>query len=212
MREDAARPGRIRQWGKLRSVKRPACSKRQTGACRRCGLAVRQPSRRHEEPVGATDALRPTGGGRGAEGAPSQVSSGRSGQPQPPDQCPTCGAINSDAPDWCPAGEGPTSTPLQQHFPRGQPFGRTRATGITHPGFYGRKPWKKPNSATIITVPKPAKEGLRHPFPKLPPKCSEKFTPNPPHSRPGYLRQSPKVRTRLTCRRSSAFLRALRVS
>ena len=55
-------------------------------------------------------------------------------------------------------------------FPRGRPgesessSGRTRATGITHPGFYGRKPWKKPNSAVIIDVPRPAKEGLRRPF------------------------------------------------
>ena len=39
------------------------------------------------------------------------------------------------------ACEGPTSTPLQQQYPRGRPgesessSGRTRATGITHPGF-----------------------------------------------------------------------------
>ena len=36
-------------------MKRPACSKRQTGACRRCGLAVSQLCRGHEEPVEATD-------------------------------------------------------------------------------------------------------------------------------------------------------------
>ena len=36
-------------------MKRPACFQRQTGACRRCGLAVSQPCRRHEEPVGAQD-------------------------------------------------------------------------------------------------------------------------------------------------------------
>ena len=36
-------------------MKRPACFQRQTGACRSCGLAVSQPCRGHEEPVGATD-------------------------------------------------------------------------------------------------------------------------------------------------------------
>ena len=36
-------------------MKRPACSKRQTGACRSCGLAVSQPCRGHEEPAGAQD-------------------------------------------------------------------------------------------------------------------------------------------------------------
>ena len=40
---------------KLRDVKRPACLQRQTGACRSCGLAVSQPCRGHEEPVGAQD-------------------------------------------------------------------------------------------------------------------------------------------------------------
>ena len=75
-------------------------------------------------------------------------------------------------------------------FPRGRPgesessSGRTRATGITHPGFYGRKPWKKPNSTLIINGPRPAKEGLRHPFRKPPPNRSLKLpasrrTPGP---------------------------------
>ena len=31
-------------------------------------------------------------------------------------------------------------------------------------GFYGRKPWRKPNNALIIDVPRPAKDGLRRPF------------------------------------------------
>ena len=35
----------------------------------------------------------------------------------------------------------------------------TRATGITHPGFYGRKPWRKPNNALIITAPGTRCEG-----------------------------------------------------
>ena len=112
------------------------------------------------------------------------------------------------------ACEGPTSTPLQQQYPRGRPgesessSGRTRATGITHPGFYGRKPWKKPNSAVIITARRPAKEGLRRPFPEPPPNRSQNLTTNPSHPRPGYRHRSPK----LSLFRRSRFLIALRVS
>ena len=99
-------------------------------------------------------------------------------------------------------------------FPRGRPgesessSGHARATGITHPGFYGRKPWKKPNSEASIAASRPAKEGLRPPFRKPPPNRSQKLTANPPYSRPGYQCQSPNV----TLRRSSAFRSALRVS
>ena len=166
-------------------MKRPACFQRQTSACRRCGMALRQPSRRHEEPVGATDALRPTGGGRSTESGPSQVSSGRSdplqlagrvssGRSDPLqalDGCPAGEAIHSNSPDRCPAGEGPTSNSNRRTGPRTKDqrqlrrfdprclqrtnvnsasaaipswetiqesessSGRTRATGITHPGF-----------------------------------------------------------------------------
>ena len=77
----------------------------------------------------------------------------------------------------------------------------TRATGITHPGFYGRKPWKKPNSTLIIDGPRPAKEGLRLPFRKLPPNRSLKLPAHPSHARPGYRHRSP----RLTLFRSSRF-------
>ncbi len=66
----------------------------------------RQPRRGHEEPVEATDALRPTGGGRSAESGPSQLPGGGSDPLRPPDQCPASEAINSDSPDGCPAGEG----------------------------------------------------------------------------------------------------------
>ena len=75
-------------------------------------------------------------------------------------------------------------------------------------GFYGRKPWKKPNTAVIIDVPRPAKEGLRRPFPEPPPNRSQNLTANPPHSRPGYRHRSPK----LSLFRRSRFLSALRVS
>ena len=124
-------------------MKRPACLQRQTGACRSCGLAVSQPCRGHEEPVETTDALRPTGGGRGAGCTLSFVSNGES------DRLPTAVPVPSDGSDQlqslngCPTGEGlitptagldrgrrtsvnsvvsaraacegPASTPLRQH-------------------------------------------------------------------------------------------------
>ena len=242
-------------------MKRPACFQRQTGACRRYGLAVSQPCRGHEEPVGATDLSAtdrrtPTDWWRpGAQGAlrPScpadeainpkrrtiaqrkerstptvrRVSSGRSDQLQSLNGCPTGEGLNhSDR------RTGPRTKDQRQlrrlcphclrrayhsasaAFPRGRPgesessSGRTRATGITHPGFYGRKPWKKPNSAVIIDVPRPAKEGLRRPFRRLPPNRSQNLTTNPSHSRPGYRHNRPK----LSLFRRSRFLIALRVS
>ena len=78
----------------------------------------RQPRRGHEEPVEATDALRPTGGGRSAESGPSQLPGGGSDPLRPPDQCPASEAINSDSPDGCPAGEGPTSNSNRRTGPR----------------------------------------------------------------------------------------------
>ena len=73
-------------------------------------MTVRQPGRRHVESAGAKDALRPTGRGRGAEGAPSSESSGRSDQLQPPDRCPTGEGLtsNSNRRTWT-EDEGPTS-------------------------------------------------------------------------------------------------------
>ena len=103
-----------RPWGKLRDVKRPACFQRQTGACRSCGLAVSQPCRGREEPVGATD-LSATGRRtptdqvrtrRRERSVPESygesdrlptgrlVPNGRSDQPQPQDRCPATEAIN----------------------------------------------------------------------------------------------------------------------
>ena len=88
--------------GELRGVKRPACSERQTGACRRCGLAVSQLCRGHEEPVEATD---PSATGRRTPTDQVRTrrrersvpeSNGESDQPQPADWFPTEGAINPD--------------------------------------------------------------------------------------------------------------------
>ena len=150
-----------------------------------------------------------------------RLPNGRSDQLQPPDGCPVTEAINSQPPDGCPAGEGlitptrrtgprtesyvksvvsiraacegPASTPLQQHSLLGDSTVMPVQQGSRTQGFYGRKPWKKPNSTLIIARPRPAKEGLRRPFRNLPPNRSLKLTANPPHSRPGYRHNSRRV-------------------
>ena len=113
MKEDAARPrvDTVRGWGK--AAKREAASlllSRRPARVEAAALAVRRPFRRHVESAGAKDALRPTGRGRGAEGAPSSKSSGRSDQFQPPDGCPTGEGLtsNSNRRTWT-EDEGPTS-------------------------------------------------------------------------------------------------------
>ena len=159
-------------------MKRPACFSVADRRVSKLRDGWGQPFRRHVESAGAKDALRPTCSGRNARRSPSQVSNGRSDQPQPQDQCPT--------------GEGPTSNFNRRTEPRTKDQGQlrrfgpsclrrtnvklrsgsipswetlwsTRATGITHPGFYGRKPWKKPNNASIITAPGTRCEGFRRP-------------------------------------------------
>ena len=168
-------------------------------------------------PNGRSDQLRPSGGCPATEAINSQ----------PPDGCPTgeglitptAGldrgrrtSVNSVVSARA-ACEG-LITPLRQHSLVGD---RGRANhppvvpvqqGSRTQGFYGRKPWKKPNSTLIIDVPRPAEEGLRRPFRRLPPNRSQNFTGNPSHSRPGYRHRSPK----LSLFRSSRFLIALRVS
>ena len=63
-------------------------------------------------------------------------------------------------------------------FPLGRPFqranhpsGHTRATGIVPPRFLWSETLVKPNNAVIVAAPAAAKEGFRHPLPRLPPKC-----------------------------------------
>ena len=231
-------------------MKRPACFQRQTGACRRCGLAVSQLCRGHEEPVEATD-LSATGRrtptdqvrtkhrARSVPGVQRQerstptarlMSSGmkrstptrRTGVQRAKDQrqTPTAGlgprteSYVKSAGSIRAACEGPTSTPLSAAVPswetggeriilRWYPCNRDHA-----PRFLWSETLEKPNSAIIINVPRPAEEGLRSPFARLPPNRSQNFTGNPSHWPSCYRHNSPKVRRR----RSSRFLSALRVS
>ena len=117
--------------GELRDVKRPACSERQTGACRSCGLAVSQPCRGHGEPAGATnlsatgrrtptDQVRTKRRERSVPVARQMKRSTPTARPVPSDGsdqlqslngCPTGEGLNhSDPPDWT-EDEGPGSTP-----------------------------------------------------------------------------------------------------
>ena len=183
----------------LRDVKRPACLKRQTGACRSCGTAVCQPCRRHTELAEATDALSTSLPGECADAlrpldptseainpsrqtcAPRQersTPSHRTGAQRVKDQRqtstlwtePRTEALAS-TPSIRPAlvAEDQRQTPHCQH----SLLGKARATGITHPGFYGRKPWRKPNSGVIITDPRRQKDLMHTPTPRI----ASKFTP-----------------------------------
>ena len=146
-------------------------------------LAESQPCRRHEEPIGAKDALRPACLRKKRRDAlRSRCPADEAINLSHRTNAQRDGAINPSSPDRCPAGEGPTSNftrwtwtedegpvsnsvdsaragcegPMSNSavasIPSWATLRSTRATGITHPGFYGRKPWRKPNSAFIITA------------------------------------------------------------
>ena len=178
--------------GKLRDVKRPACCSVADRRVSKLRDGWGQPCRRHVESAGAKDALRPTCSGRNARRSPSQVSNGRSDQLQPQNQVSSGRSDQLQPQDQCPTGEGPTSNFNRRTEPRTKDQGQlrrfgpsclrrtnvklrsgsipswetlwsTRATGITHPGFYGWKPWKKPNNASIITAPGTRCEDFRRP-------------------------------------------------
>ena len=186
MSEDAVRPGWIasRLRGKLRDVKRPACF---SVADRR--VSKLRPWLRVSHAAGMRNRSErktclPTG-----RRTPTSLLGKKHRESSVP-RCPADGAINPRSPDRCPAGEGPTSNftrwtwtedegPMSNSvdsaragcegptsnsavasIPSWATLRSTRATGITHPGFYGRKPWRKPNSAFIITAPATRCEGL----------------------------------------------------
>ena len=140
-------------------MKRPACLQRQTGACRSCGQAACQPCRGHEEPAGATD-LSATGRRtptdqvrtRRKGRAPSLVSNGESDRLSTPDRCPATEAINSQAPDGCPTGEG-LITPTAG-LDRGR---RARST----PSFRPALPARDQRQLRFGSIPSWATEGER---------------------------------------------------
>ncbi len=179
--------------GKLRDVKRPACSERQTGACRSCGPSC----------VSAMPQAREAG--RGAERAPSPASNGRSDQPRFVGRVPNgrndqlrpsggCPAAEVDQPqplngarrekglslqppdvgrrrrayhsvDSVRAACEGLITPQRQHSLVGRLFGLTRAKGWT-PRFLGRETLEKPETASIITAAETRMEALWRPAAK----------------------------------------------
>ena len=155
----------------------------QTGACRSCGTAGgshaagmwnRSGRKTHSDRL-----LRTKRKARSAPDVQRKKRSTPTARPVPSERRTN---VKLQPPDWCPRGEGPTSNFNRRTGPRTKDqcqlrrFGprclrrtnvklridsipswetlwSTRATGITHPGFYGWKPWKKPNNAPIITAP-----------------------------------------------------------
>ena len=67
-------------------------------------------------------------------------------------------------------------------FPHGPPgesessSGQARATGITHPGFYGRKPWKSLTVSQLSPLPPPQERAWTPPPARPPQNRSIKFT------------------------------------
>ena len=99
-------------------------------------------------------------------------------------------------------------------FPRGQPgesessSSRTRATGIAHPGFYGRKPWSKAKQCSHCRRSRRRKRGPARPPRRIAAKSFTKVACKAFAPRPGYRHNS----RRLSVFRSSRFFSALRVS
>ena len=117
------------------------------------------------------------------------------------------------------ACEGPTSNSAVAAFPRGRLYGlpvqQGSRTQVSMVGNLGKSltthpllPHPEPDVKTFALQPPKSfylvTENVR--------KSSHSSPGNTTRFRAGYRRQSPSVTTRLTLRRSSAFLRALRVS
>ena len=208
-------------------MKRPACFSVADRRVSKLRDGWGQPCRRHVEPVGAKDALRPTvedetqGALRPRCPAEEAINSNRKTSAQrEKDQRQTSTAglgrgrrTNVNSVDSARAAcEGPTSNSAVAAFPRGRLYGLPVQQGSrTQVSMVGNR-GKSLTTHPLLPRPQPPGEGFRHPFRRLPPKCSQKFTTNPAHVRPVYRRHRPRVRTRLAHRRSSCCFSALRVS
>ena len=146
-------------------VQRPACSWTQAAGRvseLRCDR-LRQPSRRHAEPVDATSAnFDQFAGDEARKAHPFPWPDGEAINPSRQTGVQRVKDQRQTPTLWTgPRTEALASTPSvrpalvakdQRQTPHCQHslLGEARATGITHPGFYGRKPWRKPNSEVII--------------------------------------------------------------
>ena len=182
MKEDAARPGWIASGGKLRDVKRPACfsvADRRVSklrpwlrVSRAAGMRNRSERKTHSDQLAweeAQGALRSRCPADEAINLSHRTNAQRMEQSTPARRT---GVLRvKDQRQTSPDGRGPRTKDQCQlrrfgpcwlrrtnvklriaSIPSWETLRSTRATGITHPGFYGRKPWRKPNSAFIITA------------------------------------------------------------
>ena len=149
--------------------------------------------------------------GRSDQLQPPNVSSGRSDQLQPPDVSRGRRAYHSNPLDEA-ANEGLSLRPSARAaceglnhsaaaaFPRGPPFGLTRAEGLTS-RFLGRETLEKPETASIITAPETRMEALWRPAAKSLPfmalllheRVLNTYPQHLPHEAARYLRHSPSV-------------------
>ena len=180
--------------------------------------------------TGAINSQPPTCAQRKERSTPTArpVSSDGSDQLPSPDGCPTgeglvtptAGldrgrrtSVNSVALPALPPTESQVKS-ASAAFPRGQPgesessSGHARATGIAHPGFYGRKPWSKAKQCSHYHRSRRRKRGPARPPRRIAAKSFTKVACKAFAPRPGYRHNRPKV----IRRRSSRLRRALRVS
>ena len=235
VREDAARPERVaskvgeaarREAASLLLSGRPA----RVEAAGRLGAAIPQACG-----IGRGERRTPTDLFRTKRKTQSvQVSNGRSDQPQPQDQCPTGEGPTSNfnrRTELRTKDQGQlrrfgssclrrTNVKLRSgSIPSwetlGLPVQQGSRTQVSMVGNLGKSLTTHP----LLPHPEPDVKG----FAVQPPKSfdsvhisfhksSHSSSGNTTRCRAGYRRQSPRVTTRLTLRRSSAFLRALRVS
>ena len=181
VREDAARPGRVasKVGGSCETGSGQPASQSQTGACRSCGLAGvshaagmwNRPGRKtHSDRLVRTQrkALRPrcpadeainpnrkTNVQRKKRSTPTArpVPSGRRTNVNFNRRTELRTKDQGQLRRFGPRCLRRTNVKLRSDsIPSWATLWSTRATGITHPGFYGRKPWRKPNNASIITA------------------------------------------------------------
>ena len=197
-RRSSAQSGYRPSWEKLRDVKRPAFQS-QTGACRSygpwlcvsyaAGMLNRSGRKTHSDRLGedeAQKALHPQ-----SPAGEAINSNDRTGARREKDlrQTPTAGRgprtkdlrQTSSFRPCClrraTSNPAAAAIPSWETFQRANhPSGRTRATGIAPPGFYGRKPWLKAKQCRHYYPPKTGCEGSRAVHANIVHKTSLEFT------------------------------------
>ncbi len=177
MNEDAAFPRTVTTRGELRDVKRPACFsvadrrvsklRPSLSVSRAAGMSSRSGRQMHSDRLAEDEAQKalhpqsPAGEAINSNRQPNvqrekdlrqTPTAGRG--PRTKDQC----QLRRFDPCWLRRTNVNSALPAIPSWATGQESESSvrsdPGSGITPPGFYGWKPWRKPNSASIITASK----------------------------------------------------------